>query len=139
MRGPVSELRRSLTGLLRQPRLTVLAVFLLALAMERPLYWVLKNALKRRRPQDYVIGFRSLIVPSDKFSFPSGHSSGAFLLATSLCLVFGSPCAATLLWATGVALSRVLLGVHFPGDTLAGALMGSGLAILSAQLWGLPP
>ena len=112
-------------------------LMLLALAMERPLYWVLKNSLRRRRPQDALQGFRSLIIASDQFSFPSGHSSGAFLLATCLCLVYGSVGLGVFLWATGVALSRVLLGVHFPGDLLAGAAMGSGLALLAGHLLGL--
>lgn len=109
----------------------------LSLALERSLYWSLKNSLRRRRPQDAVPGFRSLITASDQFSFPSGHSSAAFLLATALTLVYGGPLVAMYLWASGVALSRVLLGVHFPGDTLAGALMGSGCVVFCASLLGL--
>ena len=107
-----------------------------ALILERGLYFSLKNSLKRRRPQEAVPGFRSLITASDQFSFPSGHSSCAFLLATSLVLVYGAPVAIIYLWAGAVALSRILLGVHFPGDTLAGALMGTSIALLSAELPG---
>lgn len=109
----------------------------LALLLERGLYWSLKNSLKRRRPQESVPGFRSLVTAADQFSFPSGHSSAAFLLATALAVVYGGPVIAMFLWASGVALSRVLLGVHFPGDTVAGALMGSGIALLCASLLGL--
>ncbi|MBN7798721.1 phosphatase PAP2 family protein [Parahaliea mediterranea] len=108
-----------------------------ALLLERSLYWSLKNSLKRRRPQDAVPGFRSLITASDQFSFPSGHSSAAFLLATALVLVYGGPVVAMYLWASAVALSRVVLGVHFPGDTLAGATMGASCALLVASLLGL--
>ncbi|MFV0478749.1 MAG: phosphatase PAP2 family protein [Parahaliea sp.] len=114
-----------------------IALLVLALAMERCLYWPLKNCLKRRRPQDAIPGFHSIISASDQFSFPSGHSSAAFLLATSLALIFGAAPAAMYLWACGVALSRVVLGVHFPGDTLAGALMGCGCALMAASLLGL--
>lgn len=112
---------------------------LLALAMlvERGLYWSLKNSLKRRRPQEAVPGFRSLVTAADQFSFPSGHSSAAFLLATALAVVYGGPVVAMFLWASGVALSRVLLGVHFPGDTLAGAIMGSSIVLFCASLVGL--
>ncbi len=113
------------------------ALLTLALAIERALYFALKNSLKRRRPEEAVPGFRSLITASDRFSFPSGHSSGAFLLATALAVTCGSAAGAIYLWAAGVALSRVLLGVHFPGDTVAGALMGSGVALLSAAGLGL--
>ncbi len=113
---------------------TALAV---ALAAERTLYWTLKNSLRRPRPQVAVPGFRSLITASDQFSFPSGHTSAAFLLATMLTLFYGGPFAVVFAWACGVAMSRVLLGVHFPGDTLAGAIMGSGSALLTAQFLGL--
>lgn len=114
-----------------------IALLAAALLLERLVYWVLKNSLKRKRPQEAVPGLRSLIVASDQFSFPSGHSSGAFLLATTLVLVYGGPVAAIYLWAGGVALSRVVLGVHFPGDIVAGGLMGSAIALLCAiQLGG---
>lgn len=108
-------------------------VLVAAMAIERLLYVILKNKLKRRRPQDYMPGFRSVINASDKFSFPSGHSSAAFCLATATSLILGGPFIALYLWACFVALSRVVLGVHFPGDTLAGAALGSGVAIATAH------
>ena len=52
-------------------------------------------------------------------------------------LVYGGPVLAMYLWAAGVGLSRVLLGVHFPGDILAGALMGSGIALFTAAQLGI--
>ena len=109
----------------------------LALAIERPLYWVLKNSLKRRRPAQYVPGFHSMIVASDQFSFPSGHSSAAFLLVTCLCVLYGAPAAAMLLWACAVGFSRILLGVHFPGDIIAGASMGITAALIAGSLLAL--
>ena len=116
----------------------LLPLLALALAVERALYWLVKNSLRLPRPQESVPGFRSLITASDQFSFPSGHSSGAFLLATALMVVYGAAAAPMFLWALGVALSRILLGVHFPGDTLAGALMGAGIALIAAAQLGLP-
>ncbi|TGD72840.1 phosphatase PAP2 family protein [Mangrovimicrobium sediminis] len=115
----------------------LLPLLVLALAVERSLYWLVKNSLRRPRPQETVPGFRSLITASDQFSFPSGHSSGAFLLATALLIIYGGAAIPMLLWAAGVALSRILLGVHFPGDTLAGAIMGSGIALLAAAQLGV--
>ena len=114
-----------------------LALLTLALVLERGLYWLLKNSLRRPRPQNAIPGLRSLITAADQFSFPSGHSSGAFLLATTLVIIFGGPVLAMYVWAGGVALSRVLLGVHFPGDILAGGIMGSTVALASAALLGV--
>jgi len=69
-------------------------------------------------------------------SFPSGHASLSAALVTSWSLshpqwyVIGSGA----LWATGVALSRVHLGVHYPSDILAGAVLGVGVAVLVDQI-----
>ena len=115
----------------------LLPLLVMALAIERTLYWLVKNSLRRPRPQEAVPGFRSLIRASDQFSFPSGHSSGAFLLATALLVVYGPAAAPLFLWAFAVAMSRILLGVHFPGDTLAGAMMGGGIALICAAQLGL--
>ena len=113
------------------------ALLLISLAVERVLYWLLKNGLKRRRPQEFMPGFRSLVEAADRFSFPSGHTSAAFLLATALCIVYQGPVFSMYLWATAIGLSRVILGVHYPGDTLAGAIMGSTTAIFVASQMGI--
>lgn len=127
-----------LLTLASMPRASDLVILLtLALSLERPLYWALKNSLRRRRPQHLVPGFRSLIVASDQFSFPSGHSSAAFLLITCLCVVYGGVAAAAAIWACAVGVSRILLGVHFPGDILAGACMGTVMALIAASILGL--
>lgn len=95
-----------------------------AFAIERLVYYALKKNLKRRRPPSALPGIQSLITPSDEFSFPSGHTSGAFLFSTLCVLWFGAMALPLYLWATLVGLSRVLLGVHFPGDIVAGASIG---------------
>lgn len=110
------------------------AAMALAFTLERPLYWVLKNTLKRRRPPSALPGFQSFIIPSDQFSFPSGHTSGAFVTAVLLCLFFPSLGAVALVWAALVGASRVTLGVHFPTDIVAGATMGGTLAWSATQL-----
>ena len=103
-------------------------------ALERCVYWVAKNGLRRRRPPECVPSFTSMIVASDKFSFPSGHTSAAFLFAALVhaqapglgVVVFG--------WACAVGASRVALGVHFPTDILAGAGLGLSIAELRPLL-----
>jgi len=100
----------------------------LAFAVERPLYWLLKNSFQRRRPPEAIPCFRSVITASDRFSFPSGHTAAAFLLATLTTEHYGALALPLYLWSGAVGLSRVVLGVHFPTDIVAGALLGSGIA-----------
>lgn len=101
---------------------------MLLFIIERALYWVLKNGLRRRRPPHVLPSFQALLHASDQFSFPSGHTSAAFLLAWSAAGL--DPLLGTLAfaWAGAVGASRVMLGVHFPTDILAGAALGSAIA-----------
>ena len=106
-----------------------------AFAAERLIYALMKNGLKRRRPANMVSNYQSIIEAGDEFSFPSGHTSAAFLMVTLLVLFYGPIFAIFYLWAGSVALSRLVLGVHFPTDVLVGSLLGSSIAYLSfAQL-----
>jgi len=109
--------------------------FLQAIALgfliERPIYFVLKNSLKRNRPQAALENFQSIIVPSDKFSFPSGHTSAAFMMATVLSYFIPALMIPLFLWAVLVGFSRVVLGVHFPTDTLVGVVLGVSSAMFS--------
>lgn len=107
-----------------------LIIVSIAFSTERTIYFVLKNTLKRRRPPEVVPHFSSLVTPSDQFSFPSGHTMAAFLLAGLASNYFGSTAYPLYLWATAVGASRVILGVHFPSDIVAGATLGSGLTYL---------
>lgn len=65
-------------------------------------------------------------------SFPSGHTSDAFATATSLSIAFPKwyVIAPSFLWASAVGYSRMDLGVHYPSDVLAGAIVGAGSAYL---------
>ena len=94
-----------------------------------------KPLARRRRPdrlaRDVPLA-RHVRMPSSR-SFPSGHSAAAFAFATGIGHV--SPAAAVPLHALAalVAYSRVHTGVHYPADVLAGALIGTTLAQLTAH------
>lgn len=104
----------------------------LAFAIERPLYFILKKSCRRRRPPAAIPGFTSIITAADEFSFPSGHTCGAFLFVTLLCAYAGLWLSPLYLWACFVGLSRIVLGVHFPTDILTGAVIGSSIALAVA-------
>ncbi|MFM5112335.1 phosphatase PAP2 family protein [Aeromonas hydrophila] len=105
---------------------------LLAFAFELPLYLLLKNLLKRQRPA----GLPVFITPSDRYSLPSGHTAAAFLMATVLAASFPLWAPLLFVWAALVGASRLLLGVHYLSDLVAGALLGGGCALLALG-WGL--
>ncbi|MGD0959064.1 MAG: phosphatase PAP2 family protein [Methylomonas sp.] len=109
----------------------LLQCLLLAFAIERPAYLVLKNGFKRNRPQQALPNFRSVITPSDQFSFPSGHTSAASMVAVLLSYFFPYLTVILLIWVVSVGFSRVILGVHFPTDTLMGATLGVSSAVFS--------
>jgi undecaprenyl-diphosphatase len=98
------------------------------------LYRGLKGVLIRERP---FITHSSIVCaarPLDRFSFPSGHT----LHAVSFTILIGAavPAAVLLLAPVAllIALSRVVLGLHYPSDVLAGAAIGAGIAAIALSL-----
>jgi len=109
------------------------AAVLSAFALELSLYYMIKKNVRRLRPYRHLKGVQALIVPPDEFSFPSGHTGAAFLLAIVLSAAVPAITPWVFIWAFLVGLSRVYLGVHYPGDVLAG--MALGILSASVSLW----
>lgn len=109
-----------------------------ALVVERVMYFALKRRLRRIRPFERFASIPAHVHPPDQFSFPSGHTSAAALVA--VVLTAQMPLLQPLLaaWVVGVGASRVCLGVHYPSDVLAGGAMGAVLGWLALALAGLP-
>jgi len=91
------------------------------------LFRLLKNASKRKRPCQLEAHCWSKVLPPDQFSFPSGHAMSAFAIAVPLCIFYPQLQAALLALSISIAISRVILGMHFVSDVIVGSMLGSGL------------
>jgi membrane-associated phospholipid phosphatase len=90
-----------------------------------------KRSFSRRRPllDSVPLGRRARRVPISA-SFPSGHAASAAAFATAVAVAFPAAALPVAVLATGVAWSRVHTGVHYPGDVLAGVLLGTAVGLL---------
>lgn len=93
--------------------------------------WLMKLTVGRDRPFVNDTTFKSVIIAKNK-SFPSGHASESFSMATAMTIAFPKWYVAVpaYTWACVISYSRMYLGVHYPTDILAGAIVGSGSAWL---------
>ncbi len=100
------------------------------------LYKLLKRWTRRPRPFARDGRIHAWVAPLDEFSFPSGHTLHA--VAFTLVALAHYPALAWLLvpFTASVAVSRVVLGLHYPSDVLAATGIGTALAALS--LWLVP-
>jgi membrane-associated phospholipid phosphatase len=110
-------------------------VIVAGVAITKVLTIGLKYSFNRERPYVTWPDITQKIGASDP-SFPSGHTSSAFSTATSLSLAYPKwyVIAPSYLWAGSIGYSRMHLGVHYPSDVIAGALIGSGSAFLTYKI-----
>jgi undecaprenyl-diphosphatase len=97
----------------------------------------IKPVFRRTRPHVgrdvLVVGIRTTDA-----SFPSGHTASSFAAATAISAFYPKVSPLVFALATGVAVSRVHLGHHFPSDTAVGGLIGIATGTLVAWLVKLP-
>lgn len=98
------------------------------------IYKGLKGATERPRPYQVCPTICCLTAPLDRFSFPSGHTLHAVVF--SLVTTAYYPALGWLVWpfTALVALSRLVLGLHYVSDVLVGALLGAAVAGLTLAL-----
>jgi len=98
------------------------------------IYKGLKGATERPRPYQVCPTICCLTAPLDRFSFPSGHTLHAVVF--SLVATAYYPALGWLVWpfTALVALSRLVLGLHYVSDVLVGALLGAAVAGVTLAL-----
>jgi undecaprenyl-diphosphatase len=106
----------------------------LAVGLGILLFRRLKRAIGRKRPCAMEPHCWANLLPPDQFSFPSGHTITAFAITLALSEFYPIMLPGLLFCAASVAASRILLGMHFLTDVLAGAAIGSAIGLGVADM-----
>jgi len=96
---------------------------------------VLKTLSRRPRPCQLEPHCWAKILPPDQFSFPSGHTMTAFSIALVVSFFYPGLEGPLYFLALSIAISRVVLGMHFLSDVLAGAVLGTALGVSSIVIF----
>lgn len=98
------------------------------------LFLELKRLFRRKRPCALEPHCWAELLPPDQFSFPSGHTITAFAVTAALAGFYPEMLPGLIFCAISIAASRVVLGMHFLSDVLAGGALGVTLGALAAVL-----
>jgi undecaprenyl-diphosphatase len=115
-------------------RFRALAASGLAAGVGVTMFLLLKRLTGRKRPCALEPHCWATLLPPDQFSFPSGHSITAFAFAIPLMACYPSLSIGLVFCAISIAASRVLLGMHFLSDVLAGSAIGIALGYIAMLL-----
>jgi membrane-associated phospholipid phosphatase len=97
---------------------------------------VAKRGFRRARPSAAIVGFMARSEDPDPFSFPSGHSTVAFAVATAAIATSPALGVFELLVAAMIGTSRVVLGAHYPVDVVGGMALGFACGLAAYGLLG---
>jgi undecaprenyl-diphosphatase len=109
-----------------------------AVAIGFPMFLILKRITGRERPCAVESHCWASLLPPDRFSFPSGHTIIAFAVAVPMGWYYPTLMAGLIFCALSVAASRILLGLHYLSDVLAGIAIGCGIGFLMIGYGGWP-
>lgn len=118
-----------------ESRLVAVAAAGSAAAVGIGIFILVKKISGRKRPCEIDPNCWAKLLPPDRFSFPSGHTITAFAVAIALGSFYPVLLGGLLFCAFCIAVSRMLLGMHFLSDVLVGAMLGTGLALGSHALF----
>jgi len=117
-------------------RFVALGAALISAALAVGLFQRIKKLFNRTRPCAISPNCWATLLPPDQFSFPSGHSMTAFAVAVPLSMFYPALEPGLLFCAFSIAVSRILLGLHFLSDVLAGSALGAAIGYTIYTLSG---
>ncbi len=103
----------------------------ITLAISQTITYGLKSLLSRERPYNILKGLNTFDIILKDYSFPSGHTSASFAIATTVALNIPKLSIVVFIIALIIGVSRIYLGVHYPTDVVAGMILGIGSAIVT--------
>ena len=115
-------------------RFAAVGTTIISAALSLGLFLRIKKTINRRRPCEIAQCSWSTLLPPDRFSFPSGHTMTAFSVVVPLSLFYPSLEPGLLFCAISIALSRILLGLHFLSDVLVGGALGALIGYIAYRL-----
>lgn len=122
--GAVFTIAAATVPLLVDSAFTPARYALATLVLSHLLVQMVKRTVMRPRPSRGAT-IETLVGEPDRFAFPSGHSAAAMSVAIAYAAAYPALAAPALLLAGLVGMSRVFLGVHYPGDVLVGQLLAA--------------
>lgn len=102
----------------------------MTLFISQTIVYTLKTLLSRERPYNILEHLNTFGITLKDYSFPSGHSSASFSVATTIALNIPKISILVLIIALVIGISRIYIGVHYPTDVAAGMILGIGSAFI---------
>lgn len=116
-------------------RFQVMAAVSVAVTVGIATYSALKRIAVRQRPTSHEKIDWVKLIPPDRFSFPSGHSLTAFAVTTPIWMFYPTYWMELMFCAASVAISRVVLGMHFVTDVVVGSILGFGIGYAAYSMF----